>query len=190
MIKLIVLVFCLFSVLSPVSFAQELTDNNVTNVVNNTRNNEETSQVDLEVGKKSDIENAQNGTSSKENETSVIEKPPEVGRHVNSNMDVGSMIMSLLMVLALIIVSGFVLKRFNLTQQNSNRLSIVANLSLGAKERVVVLQIGEEQLVLGVSAQQVSLLKTLDKPLDIQTGKAVALSSGVLSFLQKNAAKT
>jgi flagellar protein FliO/FliZ len=190
MSKLVVLFFCVLSVLTPVSFAQEAIDNTVANVVDNTSTNEKTAQVDSDISKKSEIENAQNENSSNENAPSVIEKTPEVGKHVNSSMDVGSMIMSLLMVLALIIVSGFVLKRFNLTQQNSNRLSIVANLSLGAKERVVVLQIGEEQLVLGVSAQQVSLLKTLDKTLDIQTGKAVALSSGVLSFLQKNAAKT
>ncbi|WP_159818365.1 flagellar biosynthetic protein FliO [Colwellia sp. 20A7] len=191
MSKLVVLFFCVLSVLTPVSFAQEAIDNTVASVVDNTTTtNEKTTQVDSDISKKSEIENAQNENSSNENAPSVIEKTPEVGKHVNSSMDVGSMIMSLLMVLALIIVSGFVLKRFNLTQQNSNRLSIVANLSLGAKERVVVLQIGEEQLVLGVSAQQVSLLKTLDKPLDIQTGKTVALSSGVLSFLQKNAAKT
>ena len=187
MVKIIVLFFCALVVFTPVSFAEEVTDNKV---FNKTSNSEETSQVDLEVGKKSEIENAENVDSANVNETAVTEKAPEVGKHVNSNLDVGSMIMSLLMVLALIIVSGFVLKRFNLTQQNSNRLSIIANLSLGAKERVVVLQIGEEQLVLGVSAQQVSLLKTLDKPLELQTGKAVALSSGVLSFLQKNIVKT
>ena len=111
---------------------------------------------------------------------------PEVGKHVMANMDASSMVLSLLMVLALIIICALVLKRFNLTQQNSSQLNVVASLSLGAKERVIVVQIGEEQLVLGVCSQQISLLKNLDKPLDVQPAKSLALSGNVLSFLQKS----
>lgn len=116
----------------------------------------------------------------------MAEKTPQVGKHVMENMNASSMILSLLMVLALIIISALVLKRFNLTQQNSNQLKVIASLSLGAKERVVVVQIGEQQLVLGVSPQQISLLKNLETPIDIQAGKPLALSTNVLSFLQKN----
>jgi len=120
----------------------------------------------------------------------TTEKTPQVGKHVMANMDASSMILSLLMVLALIIISAIVLKRFNLTQQSSNQLKVIASLSLGAKEKVVVVQIGEQQLVLGVCPQQISLLKNLDKPIDIQMGKPLALSGNVLSFLQKNSIKT
>jgi len=105
-------------------------------------------------------------------------------------MDASSMILSLLMVLGIIIISALVLKRFNLTQQSSNQLKVIASLSLGAKERVVVVQIGEQQLVLGVCPQQISLLKNLETPIDIQAGKPLALSTNVLSFLQKNSIKT
>jgi len=113
-------------------------------------------------------------------------QPPQVGKHVLANMDAGSMIMSLLMVLALIIISALVLKRFNLTQQGSSQLKVIASLSLGAKERVVVIQIGEQQLVLGVCPQQISLLQNLEKPIDVQAGKPLAVSTNILSFLQKN----
>ena len=118
-----------------------------------------------------------------------VEKVPEVGKHVLANMDSGSMILSLLMVLALIFISALVLKRFNLTQQSSNQLKVIASLSLGAKERVVVVQIGEQQLVLGVCPQQISLIKNLENPIDIQAGKPLALSGNILSFLQKNTIK-
>lgn len=121
-----------------------------------------------------------------QSEPLTAEKTLQVGKHVMANMNASSMILSLLMVLALIIISALVLKRFNLTQQSSNQLKVVASLSLGAKERVVVVQIGEQQLVLGVSPQQISLLKNLETPIDIQAGKPLALSSNVLSFLQKN----
>ncbi|GAA0815648.1 hypothetical protein GCM10009111_14250 [Colwellia asteriadis] len=95
----------------------------------------------------------------------LVQDAPQVGKHVMANMDAGSMILSLLMVLALIIVSAFVLKRFNLVQQGGSQLKVITSLSLGAKERVVVVQAGDKQLLLGVTAQQISLLDTLEEPL-------------------------
>jgi flagellar protein FliO/FliZ len=117
---------------------------------------------------------------------SSVEKMPQVGKHVMANTNASSMILSLLMVLGVIVISALVLKRFNLTQQSSNQLKVIGSLSLGAKERVVVVQVGEQQLVLGVCSQQVTLLKDLDTPLEVQSGKALALSGNVLSFLQNN----
>ena len=108
---------------------------------------------------------------------------PEVGRHVMANMDAGSMILSLLMVLALIVICAFVLKRFNLTQQGVSQLKMVTSLSLGAKERVVVIQAGEQQLLLGVTAQQVTLIERLEKPLVAQTMKTTELPKSLISFL-------
>lgn len=108
---------------------------------------------------------------------------PEVGRRVMENMDAGSMILSLLMVLALIIICAFVLKRFNLTQQGVSQLKLVTSLSLGAKERVVVIQAGEQQLLLGVTAQQVTLIERLEEPLATQTMKATELPKSMMSFL-------
>lgn len=108
---------------------------------------------------------------------------PEVGKHVMANMNAGSMILSLLMVLALIIICAFILKRFNFTQQSASQLKVVTSLSLGAKERIVVIQAGEQQLLLGVTAQQVTLLDRLAEPLGDQTITSAALPKSVLSFL-------
>ncbi len=108
---------------------------------------------------------------------------PQVGKHVMANMDAGSMILSLLMVLGLIIICALVLKRFNLTQQGVSQLKVVTSLSLGAKERVVVIQAGEQQLLLGVTAQQVTLIERLAEPLATQTLKATELPKNLLSFL-------
>ena len=120
-------------------------------------------------------------------ETKVIvaEQTPEVGKHVMANMDASSMILSLLMVLALIIISALVLKRFNFAQQNTNQLKIVASLSLGAKERLVVVQVAEQQLVLGVTAQQVTLIESLDEPIVTTTESSLPITGNVLAFLQK-----
>ncbi len=113
----------------------------------------------------------------------IVNKTPQVGKHVMANMDAGSMILSLLMVLVLIILCALVLKRFNLTQQGVSQLKVVTSLSLGAKERVVVIQAGEQQLLLGVTAQQVTLIERLAEPLVTPETKKAELPKGLLSFL-------
>ncbi len=135
-------------------------------------------------------ESAQVEKTQETSESFAIEKTPQVGKHVMANMDASSMIMSLLMVLALIIISALILKRFNLAQQSSSHMKVIASLPLGPKERVVVIQIGEQQLLLGVCPQQVSLLDNLKEPIDVQAAKPLALSGNILSFLQKNGMKT
>jgi flagellar protein FliO/FliZ len=122
---------------------------------------------------------------STETETVVVEQAPEVGKHVMANMDAGSMILSLLMVLALIIISALVLKRFNFAQQNTSQLNVVASLSLGAKERLVIVQVAEQQLVLGVTAQQITLIDSLDEPIVTATESSLPITNNVLAFLQK-----
>ncbi|AAZ28689.1 flagellar biosynthetic protein FliO [Colwellia psychrerythraea] len=127
---------------------------------------------------------AQQGLTQQASDSQILNNDkPKVGSHVMANMDAGSMILSLLMVLALIIICAFVLKRFNLTQQGVSQLKVVTSLSLGAKERVVVIQAGEQQLLLGVTAQQVTLIERLEKPLATQTMKATELPKNLMSFL-------
>lgn len=116
----------------------------------------------------------------------LVKQAPEVGKHVMANTDAGSMILSLLMVLALIFISAFVLKRFNITQQHTGQLKVIASLSLGVKERLIVAQVGEQQLLLGVTPQQITLIKSLEEPIDSSTPeKASALTGNVLAFLKK-----
>jgi flagellar protein FliO/FliZ len=96
------------------------------------------------------------------------------------------MILSLLMVLALIGICTLVLKRFNLTQQNTGQLKVIASLSLGVKERLIVVQVGEQQLVLGVTPQKITLIKSLDEPIDSSNPENTsALTGNVLAFLKK-----
>ena len=117
-------------------------------------------------------------------ENLLVEDAPVVGKHVMSNMDAGSMIVSLLMVLALIVVSAFVLKRFNIVQQGNSQLKVISSLSLGAKERIVVIQTGDKQLLLGVTAQQITLLDTLSEPLEVQSTSPLESTTTLLSLLK------
>jgi flagellar protein FliO/FliZ len=188
MVKIFALLFYFLCVLAPESVAQEsvIKNEQVKNIKTTVENPIEQNELSAVVKSSTTV-----GASTIKEPSAIVplptsENPPQVGKHVMANMDASSMILSLLMVLALIIISAMLLKRFNLTQQGSNQLSVVASLSLGTKERIMVVQVGEQQLVLGVCPQQISLLKDLETPIDTQLGKSVALSKNVLSFLQKN----
>lgn len=126
------------------------------------------------------------------NAASVVEKvePVEVGKHVTANMDAMSMILSLLMVLAVIVVSAVILKRFQGVQHNLKGLKIVTSLHLGAKEKLVVVQSGDKQLLLGVTAQQITLLETLDEPIVTGQEKSIDFAQSIAKFLKQKTVKS
>ena len=63
------------------------------------------------------------------------------------------------LVLALIVATAFVLKRVQPGRfAASSLLKPVATLAVGARERVVIVELGDEWLVLGVTPQSVNLL--------------------------------
>lgn len=68
----------------------------------------------------------------------------------------------LAVVLALIFLCGWAVRRFGLQQSGNGRLlKVVASAMVGQRERVVVVEIGDSWLVLGVAAGQVRALHTL-----------------------------
>jgi flagellar protein FliO/FliZ len=68
----------------------------------------------------------------------------------------------LALVLALIFLCGWAARRFGLRQPGSGRLlTVVSSAMVGQRERVVVVEIGDSWLVLGVAAGQVTALHTM-----------------------------
>ena len=79
------------------------------------------------------------------------------------------------------------LKRFNLAQQNTGQLKVIASLSLGVKERLIVAQVGEQQLVLGVTPQQITLIKNLEEPIEsTKPENSTVLTNNILALFKKN----
>lgn len=79
------------------------------------------------------------------------------------------MVLGLLFVLVLIFVLAWVFKRFLGGSVMSNAaLKSVAGLSLGQKERVVLVQVGERQVLLGVAPGQVNMLYALERGEEIK----------------------
>ncbi len=76
--------------------------------------------------------------------------------------------LGMLMVLALIVGLAWVLKRTGRFQMAAGGgLRILGGLSMGARERVVLLQVGEIQLLVGVAPGRVQTLHVLEQPLPV-----------------------
>ncbi|MGO4998518.1 flagellar biosynthetic protein FliO [Oceanisphaera sp. W20_SRM_FM3] len=87
----------------------------------------------------------------------------------------GSWAVSSLAVIAAIFVLGWLLRRLRgaALLGGSRQLKIVASLAIGQRERVMVVQVGEEQWLLGVTAQQISGLGKLEQPLAMEPTKSL-----------------
>jgi len=78
------------------------------------------------------------------------------------------MVLGLGLVVALIVVAAWLMRRVLRMQTNVNgRMRILGALSLGTRERVVLLQIGGRQLLLGVAPGRIQTLHLLDEPLPV-----------------------
>lgn len=75
----------------------------------------------------------------------------------------------LLLVILAILGSAWVYRRFgNLTPIANDDLRVIGGVSMGSKERVVLMQVGEEQILLGVSPGRIQCLHVLNKNIDIE----------------------
>ncbi len=83
------------------------------------------------------------------------------------DLNIATTILSLIMVIALILMLAWLMKRMRFSQISGQQgtLRVIKQLSLGQKERVVVVEVGGEQILLGVTPNNVSLLKSLAEPL-------------------------
>jgi len=89
-----------------------------------------------------------------------------VGQHAPATPGLFGAVLALLLVLALIVGLGWLLKRLPGSGfRPPEGMKLVASLSLGARERVVVVEVNGQQLLLGVSAGGISTLHVLPEPL-------------------------
>jgi flagellar protein FliO/FliZ len=96
-------------------------------------------------------------------------------------------IVSLLLVLAAVIMVAWVLKRINLPQQGSaNALKIISGVAVGQRERVVLVEVNDTWLVIGVAPGQVNALHSMPKGnIPAQTETATTPSGDFQKWLKK-----
>ena len=82
---------------------------------------------------------------------------------VFSGTSVIQVILSLAFVIVLIYAVAWYVKRMQLTTAGAGQsMRVVSALSVGTREKVVLVQVGEEQLLLGVAPGRVNLLRQFD----------------------------
>ncbi|NNN46573.1 flagellar biosynthetic protein FliO [Vibrio sp. 2-2(8)] len=105
----------------------------------------------------------------------------------NDHLDLATTFGSLLFVIALILFLAWVLKRMRVpTFGNQKGLSIVRQLPVGTKERIVIVQAGEEQFLVGVTSQSVQLIAKLDASLKQEEAEVSPFAGQLTQLLKKN----
>lgn len=100
------------------------------------------------------------------NAPAVAGHAQQVGSQAPASPGMFGAVFALLLVLGLIVGLGWLLKRMPGSGfRPAAGLKLVASLPLGAKERVVVVEVGGQQVMLGVTAGGISALHTLPEAL-------------------------
>lgn len=91
------------------------------------------------------------------------------GSSASSIATLSSMVGGLIVVLVLIFFLAYLVKRFNLVPSSQGVLKTLAVTPLGQKEKLVLVEVGGQQYLLGVTPNQVSLVDKLAQPVEVST---------------------
>jgi len=81
--------------------------------------------------------------------------------------------LSLIVVLALVVAMGWLARRLRVVpRQGAGAIRVVADLPLGPRERVVLIEVGGRQALIGVSSAGVHSLDLLEQPLRLPEAAA------------------
>ncbi len=106
-----------------------------------------------------------------------------------SPLSVGSLTqltLSLVAIVALILAISWALKRLKLAgPRGSGGMSVIDQLSLGPRERVVLIRVGESQVLVGVGASGLVALTPLAAPIEIKSATQMPVFAERLRDLMK-----
>ncbi|NOH95485.1 flagellar biosynthetic protein FliO [Vibrio sp. 99-70-13A1] len=106
------------------------------------------------------------------------------------SLDLATTFGSLVFVIVFILFLAWLLKRMQVpTMTNQQGLSIVRQIAVGTKERIAIVQAGEEQFLVGITTHSIQLISKLDKPLTQEMLEKSAFSSQLSQLLKKDAKK-
>ncbi|WP_110651088.1 flagellar biosynthetic protein FliO [Salinicola peritrichatus] len=98
----------------------------------------------------------------------------------------GKTAVSLLVVIAIILLCAWLLKRIGPNRRaGTQHLRVVATTPVGQRERVVIVEVENRWLVLGVGGGQVTKLDTLEPPPETETPASAPLSGSFSGRLRQ-----
>ncbi len=104
-----------------------------------------------------------------------------------SNLDLATTLGSLVLVIGVILLLAWLLKRMQVPALGQPKgLRIVSQLPVGTKERIAVVQVGEEQFLVGITSQSIQTLAKLEKPLKEEELATNAFASQFSQLIKKN----
>ena len=110
-------------------------------------------------------------------------------KSLTSSSSILSVFLSLLVVIAIIFAIAFVMRRFNVAQAGHGKMRVVASMMAGSKEKIMVIQVGDEQHLLGITTHNINHLAKLDKPISTSQDSSASSMSNIadnkLNFQQK-----
>lgn len=111
----------------------------------------------------------------------VMAAPPE------ASIDLATTAGSLVLVVAFILLLAWLVKRMRVPVFGHQKgLMVVRHLSVGTKERIVIIQAGEEQFLVGITANSINLISKLDKPIEVDAPTVTPFSAQLSQLLGKN----
>lgn len=85
----------------------------------------------------------------------------------------GQLLLGLALVIVLIFALAWVARRVqNITPKGGKVIQIVASQALGPKDRLLLVQVGEEQVLLGLTAGRITPLHVLKEPVHLESTTA------------------
>ena len=106
------------------------------------------------------------------------------------SLDLATTFGSLIFVIALILFIAWLLKRMQVpAMSNQQGLAIVRQIPVGTKERIAIVQAGDEQFLVGITTQSIQLISKLDKPLTQEMLEKSTFSSQLSQLMKKDANK-
>lgn len=89
--------------------------------------------------------------------------------------------LSLLLVLAAVFAAAWVVRRLRgLGKFGNGALQVVTEIAVGTKERVVLIQVGNQQLLIGVAPGRVSTLHVLSEPVSTPSSTNAIVTDGAV----------
>ncbi len=90
-----------------------------------------------------------------------------------------SMGLSMVVVVAAILILGWFYSRSRFAGSGATDvINVVATRALGPKERLMIIEVGEQQLLVGMTANAVQMLHVFDTPVRVDTTPADAVGFG------------
>lgn len=94
-------------------------------------------------------------------------------------------VLGLAVILALILGGALLLRRFGYWQiSNDGVMKVVAGLPIGPREKILLLQIGEKQIVVGITPGRMETLCEMDEKVTLASGEALPTSAFQRKLMQ------